>query len=210
MYIYKTTNIINNKIYIGLSTRSPEESTAYYGSGLKLNKAIQKHGKINFIKEILEKDITNKSLLNSREIYWISYYNSTDKFKGYNITEGGTGGDTITDNPNRHKILENQSIAQKKLWNYERREHFKNLWKGSNNPNYGKQFSEEHKMKISKGGIGNTNASVPCTEEKKKQISEKLKGIPMKKVTCPHCSLTGGNPIMKRYHFDNCKNKIMF
>lgn len=30
-------------------------------------------------------------------------------------------------------------------------------------------------------------------------------GISQEKITCPHCNKTGGNSIMKRWHFDNCK-----
>ena len=45
------------------------------------------------------------------------------------------------------------------------------------------------------------------SEESKKKMSEARKGKPKPKVTCPHCGLTGGNSQMKRYHFDNCKNK---
>jgi len=138
-------------------------------------------------------------------VYWISYYNSTDKYVGYNISNGGTGGDMITNNPNKNKILEKISIAVKKSWNDDRKEHYKKLWEGSNNPNYGKEFSEEHRKKIREGGIGNTNAAVPCSNEKKNKISKKLKGIKQIVVECPHCKLTGGNPIMRRYHFDNCK-----
>jgi hypothetical protein len=33
------------------------------------------------------------------------------------------------------------------------------------------------------------------------------KGIPQVQITCPHCGLTGGNSVMKRWHMDNCKTK---
>lgn len=35
-------------------------------------------------------------------------------------------------------------------------------------------------------------------------LSKKFKGIPKRKVTCPHCNKEGGEPQMKRWHFDNC------
>jgi hypothetical protein len=35
------------------------------------------------------------------------------------------------------------------------------------------------------------------------------KGIPSKQVVCPHCGKIGGNSGMKRYHFDNCKKKLL-
>ena len=91
MYIYKITNTINNKIYIGLSTKSVEKSTNYLGSGEMQRRAIKKHGKENFIKEILEDGISCMQILSEREIYWINKYNSTDHSIGYNITKGGEG-----------------------------------------------------------------------------------------------------------------------
>lgn len=49
----------------------------------------------------------------------------------------------------------------------------------------------------------------PKDSEYRKKISESLKGynegVPKKKVTCPYCKKTGGEPSMKRWHFDNCK-----
>lgn len=38
--------------------------------------------------------------------------------------------------------------------------------------------------------------------------STSLKGTPQPTLTCPHCNKSGGISGMKRYHFDNCKNKI--
>ena len=50
-YIYKTTNLINGKIYVGKSLYLPD---GYLGSGLRLSGAIKKYGKNNFRREILE------------------------------------------------------------------------------------------------------------------------------------------------------------
>ena len=53
-YIYKTTNLINGKIYIG--KRQKQEFDKYYlGSGIYLKKAIEKYGKENFSCEIIDK-----------------------------------------------------------------------------------------------------------------------------------------------------------
>jgi len=88
MYIYKTTNLINGKIYIGKSEKDFNEN--YYGSGLILKKAIKKYGKDNFIVELIEKH-DNIDSLNDREKYWIDYHSKNS----YNIAEGGSGGWTI-------------------------------------------------------------------------------------------------------------------
>ena len=89
MYVYLITNLINDKIYIGLSTKTVEESTNYYGSGNNIDLALKKYGKANFTKEILARDIDDKKLLAQLEIDFIKEYNSTDRNIGYNISPGG-------------------------------------------------------------------------------------------------------------------------
>jgi group I intron endonuclease len=105
MYIYKITNNINNKQYIGLYTKRVEESTNYYGSGKLINQAVKKYGKENFTKEILERDITDKSYLNDREIYWIAKFDTFNN--GYNLTMGGQGNlGRVTSEETKRKIRE--------------------------------------------------------------------------------------------------------
>lgn len=87
MIIYKTTNLLNGKIYIGQDTKNDPN---YIGSGKIIKEAIRKYGKSNFSKEILEKCDSIESL-NEREIYWISFYDSTNNEIGYNILKGGLG-----------------------------------------------------------------------------------------------------------------------
>ena len=88
MVIYKTTNLLNGKFYIGKDEKNNPE---YLGSGKILKQSISKHGVEQFKKEILEY-CTNKDELNEREIYWINTLSATTL--GYNITDGGTGGRT--------------------------------------------------------------------------------------------------------------------
>jgi hypothetical protein len=65
MIIYKTTNLLNNKIYIG---QDKFNNPKYLGSGKLLNISIKKHGIQNFKKEILE-ECNSKKELNEREIF---------------------------------------------------------------------------------------------------------------------------------------------
>lgn len=89
-YIYKITNLINNKIYIG-QTNNPNRRWKEHrnsNSGcIKLRNAIKKYGSENFIFEIIEGPIIN---YDEREKYWITQYNSINE--GYNIAEGGQTG----------------------------------------------------------------------------------------------------------------------
>ena len=88
-YIYKTTNLINNKIYIGKKIGDPNKSENYFGSGILLKKAVRKYGKDCFTKEILE--IIVDGDMNERERFWIKKFKS-NSIIGYNLTEGGDGG----------------------------------------------------------------------------------------------------------------------
>lgn len=99
MVVYKTTNITNGKIYVGKDVKNNPE---YLGSGLILKNAITKHGKENFVKEVLETCFTH-SELNEREKYWIKQLNSTDKNVGYNISPGGYGGNIYVNLPDEIK-----------------------------------------------------------------------------------------------------------
>ena len=52
--VYKTTNLINSKIYVGLHVTSNLEDD-YLGSGSQLKSAVKKYGKENFKRETLKK-----------------------------------------------------------------------------------------------------------------------------------------------------------
>lgn len=94
--VYKITNKINNKIYIGITSQGAgvrfykHLSDALHGSLFPIHNAIRKYGKDNFILEIIEL-CEDSNALKEREKYWIAFYNSTDRSIGYNMTEGGDG-----------------------------------------------------------------------------------------------------------------------
>lgn len=89
-YIYKITNNLNNKIYIGKREKS-EFDESYWGSGKHIKNSINKYGKENFSREVIEWCEDRESLL-ERERYWIEYLDSRNPYIGYNITPGGLGG----------------------------------------------------------------------------------------------------------------------
>lgn len=87
-YIYKTTNLVNGKIYIGQKKSSKFLDTKYLGSGKRLHEAINKYGKDLFKVELIE-EIESEELMDIREIFWINFYKSTDNNIGYNLSTGG-------------------------------------------------------------------------------------------------------------------------
>lgn len=85
--VFKIINLINSKIYIG---KSSNDRPYYYGSGRAIKAAIEKYGKDNFKKEILDTASTLIEL-NEKEKYWISQYKSFNPLIGYNRSFGGDG-----------------------------------------------------------------------------------------------------------------------
>lgn len=85
--VYKITNLINGKIYIGQDSKN---NPNYLGSGTLIQKALQKFGKENFKKETLEICETQEQL-NSNEEYYIELHNSTNPQLGYNIIKKAFG-----------------------------------------------------------------------------------------------------------------------
>lgn len=94
MIIYKATNLINNKVYIGqtildLKTRRAQhENSIKYKNKYAFAKAIQKYGKENFDWEVVDTASTIEEL-NEKESYYIEYYKSLTTQNGYNLKGGG-------------------------------------------------------------------------------------------------------------------------
>lgn len=95
-YIYKITNKINGKAYVGKTTRTVQErweehlhdsTKKQYYTNRPLYKAIRKYGSDGFTVETLEK--VDLEHLSEREIYWIEYFHTCTE--GYNATVGGDG-----------------------------------------------------------------------------------------------------------------------
>lgn len=82
--IYKTTCLINGKIYIGQTMNDDSKLRLYFGSGKKILRAIQKYRKKNFIKEILITCYTQEEA-NKHECDLIEQYMSYLPEIGYNI-----------------------------------------------------------------------------------------------------------------------------
>lgn len=128
--IYKITNIINNKIYIGQRKYSHNfRDKNYFGSGKLLKYSIKKYGKENFIKSIIE-EVYSQEDLDFKEMFYIKLYKSLYP-DGYNIAETPKGGAYLNNHPNREEIIKKISNSLK-----------------------GYKFSKERNKKISISHIG--------------------------------------------------------
>lgn len=167
-YIYKTTNLINGKIYIGQHTSNVFD-TKYFGSGYNIKQAIKKYGRNNFICEILQECFSYEEL-NSREKYWIDYFNTTNRDIGYNLCEGGIAPRYEGKNHpmyGRHHTAE--AKEKNRISHTGKKQSAETIEKRISSLR-GKPLSEEHKRKISESNKGKKYH--PLTKEGRKRISE--------------------------------------
>jgi group I intron endonuclease len=157
MYVYKTTNLINGKIYIGAHK---SKRKFYLGSGKILKEAIKKYGKENFKMEILEK-FDSESEMFEREKYWINEYDSRNPKIGYNILKGGEGG--YVARPFLNKKLSDEHKQNISL-------HHADV-SGENNPMFGKTHTNEVKDKLR-----NLRLGMSPSNETRKKMSIKKRG----------------------------------
>lgn len=152
MYIYKTTNKINNKSYIGLSTRASDKSEQYLGSGVYFNNAIKKYGKENFIKEIIHDNISDVEELKNLEVFYIDKFDTFNN--GYNLTLGGDGcfGFKFSEKQkieNKERVLEYYRTPEGRKTRESISSAIKEYYKNRDNPFKGKTHSKEVCEKIS-------------------------------------------------------------
>lgn len=121
MWIYKITNIQNNKIYIGQTIRPVKDRiNRHFNDALNniidthFARAIRKYGKDNFKWEIIDEAKTQNEL-NNKEQYWIRYYNSTEN--GYNETDAiyKCGGNTYKNKTKEELKIIGNKISQSKI-----------------------------------------------------------------------------------------------
>ena len=121
MWIYKITNIQNNKVYIGQSIRPVKDRFERHMNDAEHNildthfaRAIRKYGRKNFIIETID-SADNQEELNLKEQYWIRYYDSINK--GYNETDAicKCGGNTYQSKTPEEMQVIKEKIRQSKL-----------------------------------------------------------------------------------------------
>ena len=168
MYIvYQHKNKINGKVYIGITSQKPEQRWGSQGCNYKSSphfySAIQKYGWDNFEHNILFTELTKEqACLKEQEL--IKEYNSMNREFGYNSTSGG---DIFTMNEETK-----QKISQAMMGNQNNLGHpcSEEKKKKISNAQKGREFTEEHKQKLSEAA---KNRRVPCSEEKKQILKEK-------------------------------------
>ncbi|QIG65987.1 putative endonuclease [Ochrobactrum phage vB_OspM_OC] len=184
--IYKTTCLINSKIYIGAHKTNDLED-GYLGSGKWLKRAILKYGLENFTKEILF-IFDNEQEMYAKEAELVNEY-FVKETTNYNIRIGGFGGWDHVD-------------WKGFKWDDERRKSHSKIKSihqiGNGNSFYGKTHTDEAKAKI---GAASKERAKGIYDQRMKDGNH-----PNAQATCPHCQKIGQRRAMLRWHFDNCKS----
>jgi group I intron endonuclease len=163
--IYKITNTVNQKVYIGSAVDLKRRKKQHF-SGRQTNKilkqAIKKYGVENFKFEVLEE--CNPDHCVAVEQTFIDYYKRLLGWENlYNLSP--TAGNCLG--------VKHSKETRKKV---------SNATRGNKNPNFGKQHTEATKQKISDAKRGkcvgdkNHNFGKPMSEEQKQKISDAKKG----------------------------------
>ena len=189
--IYKITNKLNGKVYVGQTTRPLTERFREHAKCKKtiIGKAIRKNGKKNFAIEVLE-ECASQEQLNECEIFWIAHFDCKAP-NGYNLTGGGEGSGSPSPetraklsaatrgekNPHfgkRHTAEVRERIAAskrgKKL-SAETRAKMSASRRGAKHHQYGKPLTPEWKRKLSESNRGRT-----LSAEARAKISRALRG----------------------------------
>lgn len=115
-YIYKTTNLVNGKIYIGQKKSTKFLGNKYLGSGKYLKCAIKHYGENCFVVSLI-KTAESKEELDKLEKLYIQKFNANDHDIGYNIALGAVGGDTYTNLSDTDKKIRNEKYSNSRKAN---------------------------------------------------------------------------------------------
>lgn len=186
-FVYITTNLINEKQYIGDHLTNNLEKDVYIGSGTYFNKAVKKYGKENFKREILEFFNSKEDAFNAQEKY-IKKYNTLSP-NGYNLSpKGGLRISGCHSKETLQKISESNKGKHNKPLSNEHRKKLSLIGKGRKQSEEhvakkaksrkGKLFSEESKRRKSESMKGKTpwNKGMPSSEESKEKNRQKHLG----------------------------------
>lgn len=180
-FVYRTTNTINGKIYIGKHS-TEDLDDGYIGSGTVFKRAVSKYGKENFSFEMLHMCSTED------EAYEIESKLVTEEFvalkTNYNRMVGG-----------RHSI--STVCTGLKFYNNgtENRRYHPDLVPSGWTP--GRMNMNQNRNK----------SSLARNRKQSETMKGKVPTINTRTAVCPHCGKEGQEANMKRWHFDKCKHK---
>ena len=166
--VYRITNILNGKIYIGKTKQNPPvrrwaehtSDSRKENPKMYIHRAMKKYGIENFLFEVIAQYKTHDDLCQG-EVAIISQYNSNSREYGYNLTNGGEGPEWTDERKSQFSekmkgegnlfFGKKHTEETKQLLSEIRKEEYSNP---ENHPWYGRKHTEETKLKISESKIG--------------------------------------------------------
>lgn len=220
MLVYCIKNRINDKVYVGATSKSIKQRFFWHirdsktGKPKKLYDAMRQFGYDNFFVEFLAE--CDSSTVKQTEEYYINMFNCYEN--GYNGSKLSSGVHEHTEKT-RKKLAEKAkgrvispevrqkiSNSSKKTWAEKTEEELREFSDKMRSINSGRTHTQEQNIKHSQIMRGKRHS-----QETKAKMSASRKGRILAKVidqTCPHCGKTGKGNAMIRWHFDNCKDKL--
>jgi hypothetical protein len=217
-FVYKTTNLINGKFYIGVHA-TKNVNDGYLGSGKRLHDAIKCHGVENFNREILKFFDSYADALYYEQLLVTPELVESDNC--YNLCEGGGKPPTmsgskhpfyqksrpdsrkrmIENNPSKGKFGKDSATYNKVSVVTKDGDTLQVL---KDDPRYlSGEFTHVNKGKLTVRDL-NGNVFQVLKDDPRYLSGEVVHNTKGLSLTCPHCNKTGGNT-MKRWHFNNCK-----
>lgn len=221
-FVYKWSNKVNNKWYIGSHKGSLDDG--YIGSGYQFNLALKKYGIESFTREILYEGDDYREV----ETQILTKLNAKDDKMSYNVVNSGGSEETRF---KKGKEAHNKGLTLEERYGVERAAEIrKNISESAKKRKRTAPVTEETREKLRQKSTGrkfpNTKkwdesrrektlstmqkrkdagllVHSEATKAKMKESSKKRWQTPL---VCPHCSKEGNGPWMQRYHFKGCKD----
>jgi hypothetical protein len=186
-HLYRVVDSVTGKFYVGKHNGSVQQG--YWGSGLRINRHIKKHGKQNMKYEILV-------IGSEKYIFDIEKMYLTDEFiksnpDCLNLCKGGIGGN-VGNIPWNKGLKTPDSVKAKQSASR----------MGKTSPRKGKKHTSEAIERLRKAKAG-----FRISDEAQKKAAIGRLGRKLQTVQCTECGTIGGKPAMQRWHFSNCKNR---
>lgn len=207
--IYRATNTVNGKVYIGFTAHWPQRinrhnyDRRYSNTDMAFYNAIEKYSWEAFEWEAIYQSHDYEHTLKVMEPHFISEYRSWvgfDDCRGYNTTQGGEGTKGWKRSPELIESHRQQLKGRKQA-----PEHVeKRVSKMKEHPNFGKAWVGKKHSPESLKKMSLAQTGKPKSESHKQAMRNRPQDTEV--ITCPHCGKTGDYKNMNRWHMDRCKH----
>ncbi len=166
--LYKTTNLVTDKFYIGKHKQEGSEFDGYLGSGVVIRRAIAKYGKENFVRETLA-TFTNEQECYLAEKKFLAEHWTDDQC--YNLESGGRGGKTVSAE-SKKRMSDAAKARVRQPHTKETRQKISARRQANASPGMsGRKHSEETKQKMAEAAKGRRH-----NVETRAKMSQNMKG----------------------------------